>query len=164
MGGFRVFRMQRFQVLPVGLQSPYRMSLIASKEPLQSIAAAATTQTVWKGNGDRSWVSRCCILVLAGKICCDPADLYEMNHDDTKEWNHFLHNWSLWWESTGQQWNPLAKGQWHGTLMSPFMPACANTWTNSREADELRCLSGHWTSLQCGKSHQKIVMHYMYRM
>ena len=49
----------------------------------------------------------------------------------------------LWGESIGYLWIAFTKDHWCRALMFPLMSACANYWSNSREAGEWKCF-GIW--------------------
>ena len=53
----------------------------------------------------------------------------------------------LWVEFNGHCWIPFTKDQWCRALMLLLMSSYANCQTNSWEAEKLKCLGGHLTSL-----------------
>ena len=66
------------------------------------------------------------------------------DHDDVITWKHFLCYWPF---VRGIHRSPVDsphKGQWHGALIFSLIWAWTNTWTNNRNAGDLRCHRDHY--------------------
>ena len=65
-------------------------------------------------------------------------------HDDIIIWKHFPHYWPFVWGIHHSLVNSPHKGQWCGALMFSLIYAWTNSWTNNRDAGDLRCHRAHY--------------------